>query len=378
MRIVITIGGSKYDVFVAFANAFGDAFKTLGHDVFIINFSAPDLQTQLPQAFGVKPDFIFAVNSTGSDLFHSLFNKLDTSFFAFMVDNPVYHFDRLNGKIARHIVSYVDRSYLRFHRQYLPKNIPCVFLPHGGFAPANETEEINLEERPIPVLFTGSYWDPAQYESILNQMPQHAAEITRETMDLVLARDNLPMDLALEATLQKKGITNANRDELGKLLILISNYIRAHRRLECIKACTKSDFKVHVYGHHWNQSPLKDKLVIHPSVNIYESLELMRQSKIVLNISAVVPDGSHERIYSSMLHGAVAMTDQNDYLLSHLDHEKDALFYSWQNLETIPDTLNNLLNEPEKLQTIADAGKKNAQDNHTWTHRARLVADGIN
>jgi hypothetical protein len=379
-RIIIGIGDSKFSVFHYFAQHLGEALKQLEREVFIVNFKEENLKRRMGEALTSKPECFISFNSIGSDLFFSFFNLIKIPFYAVMVDNPIYHLDRLNGKIRNHLVGYVDRTYLRFHETHFPSHLKPLFLPHAGsISPAAPTEkDDDFESRPVPVLFTGSYWDLDYYEDILSAMPGHAAEVARETISHVLSEGLLSLDDALQTVLERKNLQIQNLAEYGKILMLISNTVRASRRLECLKECSKGDFPLHVYGDRWDKCPFKNRLVIHSAVDFNQALELMTQAKIVLNISAVVPDGSHERVFSSMLNGAVSLTDKNEYFASEFKEDEDILFYSWQTLDGLADKINRLLHTPGVLQSIAAAGQARAMEHHTWLHRAKAILQAIN
>lgn len=371
--IAIGIGGSNFDVFKFFAENLADAFGKLDKKAFIIDFEGKNLQNRLLEAFKVQPGFFLSINSIGSDLFFSLFNLLKLPFFSLMVDNPIYHVSRLDGKIEHHVVGYVDRSYIRYHQANLPKHLKSVFLPHAGSYCPYETKDMEFGERPIPVLFTGSYWDLRYFEQILSEMPAAASGLAGDAIDICLASDCLPIDIALEKALEQKRIRATNPQDILKLLVLISNYIRAFRRQQCLRLCSQGDYPIHVYGDNWDRCPFKDRLNIHGPVDFPAALKLMTQAKIVLNISAVVPEGSHERVFSSMLNGAVSLTDKNDYFSEEFTEEKNILFYSWKNPDALPEKINQWLANPEKLAAIARAGKHEAMNKHTWLHRAKTI-----
>lgn len=54
---------------------------------------------------------------------------------------------------------------------------------------------------------------------------------------------------------------------------------------------------------------------------------------------------------------------------------REALFYSLEHLDELPDKVKHYLKEPEKLKEIAQRGWNYAKDTQTWQHRARQMAE---
>ncbi|MCP4218683.1 MAG: glycosyltransferase family 1 protein [bacterium] len=368
--VLIGIGRNKYNVLNSFAKQLGVAFNELGREVHLIDFDEKDLKAQLAQTMELNADFMVFFNSVGSDMLHSFINLLRIPFVSLMVDNPVYHLERLSGQVKSHLVTYVDHSYLRFHQKYLPPHLGNYFLAHAGSRLPEPVEDIEFAERPIPILFAGSYWNPDYYRQLLTEIQPPASLLVKDAVAEILEGDCKTIDDSLDRALKKKDLAITDIKENQKLQVLISNYIRSFRRTECLRKCAESDHEVHVIGDNWHKCPLKDQLAIHPEANFTRILELIGRAKILLNISAVVPEGSHERVFSGMLNGAAVLTDKNDYFGKILKAEENILFYDWKALDALPGKLNDWLGSPEKLQAVAAAGQKEATAKHSWKHRA--------
>jgi len=80
-------------------------------------------------------------------------------------------------------------------------------------------------------------------------------------------------------------------------------------------------------------------------------------------------------VFSAMLSGAVAAADRSGYLdriLSPGIH-----YIGYRSTDPLGDLLAPVLEDPDKLQEIASEGRKQAEANHTWTHRAVAILGAV-
>jgi spore maturation protein CgeB len=145
------------------------------------------------------------------------------------------------------------------------------------------------------------------------------------------------------------------------------------RRKECLEVLAKAGFKVKIYGNGWDKADFAKNFEVYPAINFNNLLEIIVKSKIVLNIVPSFVEGSHERVFTAMLNGAVAVTDRNTYYEKEFAEDKNIVMYSWGRLNELPDKIYDLLKNEEKRERIAEAGYKEATKNHTWTVRALSI-----
>lgn len=67
------------------------------------------------------------------------------------------------------------------------------------------------------------------------------------------------------------------------------------------------------------------------------------------------------------------MTDSSIYLDTILKDGENAALYSLNSLESLPEIIKGLLDSPERMQRIADAGYQMARNGHTWEYRAEEI-----
>ena len=194
-----------------------------------------------------------------------------------------------------------------------------------------------------------------------------------------LNNENKPLEYAVQEVILAKNLylDPILTRKLFQILPLADYYVRMKRRMDCIEVLAKAGIRIKVFGNGWTNSPFANKLEIYRAVNFTELLNLISKTKLVLNIVPSFSEGSHERVFSAMLNGAVALTDCNKYYETEFKEDSNIVMYSWNNLDELPDKINNLLRDEERLADIAQAGYKVAMKSHTWTARALAIIEMV-
>ena len=156
-------------------------------------------------------------------------------------------------------------------------------------------------------------------------------------------------------------------------------YKRQTFRGRAVQVLADAGIKVHVFGDGWDLLDCKhpENLMIMNSLNSEGCLKKLCQTKLSLNVMPWFKDGAHDRIFNTMLNGAVCLTDSSVYLDEILHDGTDCSIYSLSEMEKLPEIARGLLEEPDRMQRIADSGYEMAKAGHTWAHRAELLHDLI-
>ena len=70
--------------------------------------------------------------------------------------------------------------------------------------------------------------------------------------------------------------------------------------------------------------------------------------------------GMTERIANAMLAGSICVTDTTSYLKKHFTDGKDIVFFSLEDIYSLPQKIKNLLADMDTASKIAANGKENA------------------
>ena len=106
-------------------------------------------------------------------------------------------------------------------------------------------------------------------------------------------------------------------------------------------------------------------------------LQQISRAKISLNVMPWFKDGAHDRIFNSMLNGAVCLSDGSLYLDEILHDGKDYRLYDLAHLEKLPDMVHDILSNRVKWEQMQKNAYTLASKKHTWADRARRIHQEI-
>ena len=106
-------------------------------------------------------------------------------------------------------------------------------------------------------------------------------------------------------------------------------------------------------------------------------LQQISRAKISLNVMPWFKDGAHDRIFNSMLNGAVCLSDGSRYLDEILHDGKDYRLYDLAHLEKLPDMVHDILSNRVKWEQMQKNAYTLASKKHTWADRARRIHQEI-
>lgn len=387
-KIVLMIGGTE--TLEYFSYQLKKGFEALGYKTFLFDQTMEEESAEKLYTFADPYDTILVTfNFDGIHYETSLFgadgisiwNKRKIPCVNIVVDHPFYYPElyEIIPDIFYNI--YIDR----YHGQYLKKFYPHIkcgpFLPLGGTSiyPDGNFPDINV--RPYDIIFTGNYTPPEEFDQYIMRNGDEYADFYNEIIDDLISSPDQPDDTVIERYILKE-IPGADKGQIRKTIpnmIFIDTYVRFYFRGEVVKALIDNGIKVHCVGKGWNRLCCR-----HPENLTYTSdvlsqgcLEALSQSKLSLNVMPWFKDGAHDRIFNSMLNGAVCLTDHSKYLDEILTPNKNVVFYDLKQLEMLPFIVHSLLSDKEHLKQIQQEAFKYASENHTWHQRARMLHEGL-
>ena len=322
----------------------------------------------------VNPNFVFLdINSrSGYD-----FSNGPTRF-SFIVDSPVDHEQKLLDTEEDTIFGLIDRNHLPVLDAVMGKTCRKVFFPHAGPLPLPGLP--SMADRPIDILYSGHvranpgspYWGE-RWETV----PPHIVEIALEASRATIVELEGPYR-ALEIACQRHDFDPASLEpasfrSLVREVEMHAESTQRHRVLEKL-----TDMAVHVVGQPLDGGLLNlPKGTMRGELHFDDILELMKETKIVLNVTAKFAAGSHERIWYAMAHGCVVLTTYSHFMAEYFTHGKDILFIP-PNLEDLQAMVSDLLNDVQKLDEIAANARAVYLANHTWHERVKIIDKVLN
>lgn len=379
-----------YNVLNHFADQLGNAFIQMGETVEYYN-AMEQKEAGLAAYAGREYKAVIGFQSYLFDIYlpkagvylHDLIKGPKINF---QFDHPIWmkqHYVRMpqNCYIATH-----DRNYAAFIEKYYPRiNGTIIATPGGckrklsGEAAALEEKVVEIdriwEQKKYGITFVGTYANYRNYLPIIRGSEKMVKQIAAHFLFYMKLHPDITAESALEASLMADGIRLSQEDFLEVLdgVKPMIYCIMSYYREKVVEAILAEGIELEVYGDSWRQSPFSNYpgLHIHPEVTVEESLMVMEESRISLNVMAWHKDGFTERIANSMLNNSVVLTDKSTFLQENFTDGEDILLYDLQHLDRMTKTIKRYLDEPgNALKKIAAKAYDKAEEKYTWKQTA--------
>ncbi len=387
-RILILKGESLYNVLRIAADYMADAFQKNGYQVIVLDLTMEEDRKCFLNVLENKYDLIYSfqallfeteVGDSGMSLF-SLFK--DTPVFGHIVDHPNEHASRLISTHGDNMyIGCIDKSHVTYIHKYYPTVKHAIYLPHAGFSPK---KVIPYRDREIDLFFPCSYKDPEEVLTSIDHLPEVYRNIAKHIISKLIENPLALLQDELEYYLQSVNFAYSG-EEFTVLMHYMENvdqYIRAFIRDQCIRYLLSQNIKVTVSGSGWDRFQSEDKcnleIVGENGLDFLEVLELMSNSKIVLNNAPTYQYGTHERIFTSMLCGSVCLTNDFPVIREEFSQDENIILYSMHELENLAARIKLILDDVSIGESIALKGYVYAKENHTWARNAEKILKMFN
>lgn len=380
-RVMMIKSRSLYDSLRVFTDKLAEEFGKRGIETVILDLmsSKEQINDVLVYCAVNHVDAVFSFNHIAYNL--EVDNKtiaecMEAPEYVWIVDHPMRHIHRFmnhSGSGTKVKVVTVDEDHSEYANKYIDTISDARMIELGGI---KSDKDILYSERTIGVLFTGSYYSPEHTLQELKdvELSDLINTVLHDIIDMMKQNPRISEEKAFQIYFKDHGwdsLTDKIPSFMQKLII-IDTYLRNYRRHECIRTLAESGIKVNVYGTGWENFDCKAKenIIVGPPVGYLESLDIMADSKIVLNMMPEFKRGTHDRVVCAMCNGAVALTDPSTYYETEFTDGEDIVFYDMANLEELPRIVNDILSDEEKAGSIALNGQKKALLDHTWKNSA--------
>lgn len=383
-KVMFIKGLSQYDALRVFTDTLVKEFNKRGIGTVILDLTASvdEVKEILTDCVNGNIDAVFSFNGVGCNMEVNgkyLAAYTHTPHCVWLVDHPMRHVQRLRCPIETGLnVITVDEDHQQYVDRYIKNVSKTCMIGHGGI---KSDKDIPYHERTIDVLFPGSYYSPEGALKDLGDDEQSdmLKPLIFGIIDLMKCNPALCEEDAIRQYFLEYRLNDMMNliPDIMENIILIDNYIRAFRRHEVIRTLVESGIKVHVYGAGWEnfQCENRENLTVGHSLNFCETLDIMADSKIVLNVMPEFKRGTHERVVCAMLNGAVALTDTSSVYMQEFTNGEEIVFYDITKLELLPDIVNNILSDNSAAEKIAANGQQKALLRHQWSSRAETLIE---
>ena len=382
MQILIMKGQSQYEGTRTFADLAADAMRRAGHSVIVDDLmQSQDFQLRILELAGeVRPDLVFTINILGEYRTpdgRTLAQLFSAPHVLWHTDYVFRHASRLEGTAPETPLLMVDPTQLEAVRSIYgeDRHPNLTFFPHpAACEPAPDDPDLDAyAARPIPLLWSGTCHRP---EIPWGDAPARTRKIFEAALEQALAVEWAPPHEIFDKVLADSGLDLNDPKNRGARAAChhIDTVVRTTRRFNFIKALAKTKLPIVICGDDWKDQLYRFKNVTYLGPQpIPKVIELMRQSRIVLNTNGNFGAGSHERPFTILLSGALPFTDVSRYYERIFEDGRDIAMFRWMDLPAGLARLRDLIDHPDQAFSMVQRGKAKAKADHTWDARLPLI-----
>lgn len=369
-----------------FSIQIAEAMKEMGHEVFIYDLSRPwESSQKFFQFFEKDNTALINFNFHGMSGEEYFLDENDTLMwealripsFDIVVDHPMYYHHFLEKVPKNYCHISIDRNHEAYMKRFFPEIRTGPFLPLAGTQLYPNKTNVPLAYRKYDVTMVGNYCRPSTFDKYITRIDDEYTKFYRDMIEDLLSNPHKTVEEVAEAHL-KAELGEVPEEELKKVmaaLTFIDLYVRYTFRGRAVQELVDAGMKVYVFGDGWDLLECKhpENLMIRNNLNSEGCLKKLCQTKLSLNVMPWFKDGAHDRIFNTMLNGAVCLTDSSVYLDEILHDGTDCSIYSLSDMKRLPEIAKELLGDADRMQRIADSGYEMAKAGHTWAHRAKVL-----
>ena len=369
-HILIVREDSDYDSVNYFIREMSECFEE--HEIRVSMLDADDEESVkqiTEESREIAYDMIFAINGMLLDEDSEIGRRLlrpGTIYCTMLMEHPMWFDKKLKHEFPRIVVLCPDRFHVEYVETHYPNIWHTVFLPHGG---CQSVGQIPFEEKRMDISFFGTYIKPERVMKRIQEADGTESMLMERMVDRLLKEDKQTIEMALRDVLREVGYTSDDEAVAQWLPRMkdVDLYVRAYYRDKVIRVLGEGGLRVDLYGNGWDD--FDGRAVRHHGVNFAESLELMADSRVSLNIMPWFKAGSHDRICSAMLCGSLVVTDNSQYLEEAFGEEHFQRF-ALDNLEELVEDVHEILADAGYSQERINHAREFALRNHSWENRA--------
>ena len=313
----------------------------------------------------------------------NIWDRFEIPFYNIMMDHPFHYKKALDQAPEEMILLCVDRNHAAYVQRFFPRVKKAVFFPHAGIElPMRDQErQIPVADRKIDVLYAGGL---ARYaaEGLIPDLGSirefDAFGLVRDALEWLMQNPEQTTEYVIEQCLKDRNVMLDDR-RLGEVITelrFVDSFAVSFYREQAVRTLASQGITVTIFGAGWERCEWEsDHVVYGGEILPVQVLELMRQSKIVLNTMTWFKRGAHDRIFNGMLAGAAVVSDTSEYMQEQFTDGRQLRLFSLKEIGALAEMTAALLEDPARAQDLADCGYLAAKKGHLWKHR--LLEAGV-
>ncbi len=310
----------------------------------------------------------------------NIWDRFGTPFFNIMMDHPFHYKAALDAAPEQMVLLCMDRNHVEYVKRFFPHIRTVRFFPHAGI---EYGKYIPIAERKIDVLYAGGLSRYAA-EGLIPDLGRiqefDAFALVKNALEVLIQNPELTTEYVIETCLKEINLTFDNK-RLGEVITelrFLDSLAVSFYREKMIRTLAEHGVTVTVFGTGWDRCEWENTNVIYGGViPSRQILELMNESRIVLNTMTWFKRGAHDRVFNGMLAGAAVVSDQSEYLQEQLSAGRQLRMFSLRGMEEMAETVKELLSSDACAQAMADCGYEEAKAHHMWKNRLREISDEL-
>ena len=369
-----------------FSVQMGKTFEALGYEVFyfdqcheydslanLLDFCEPRVTAAVSFNFDGCSGEDYMIDSQGVNFFEAR----EIPFINIVVDHPFYYHKFLPFLPKDYTQVSIDRDHEAYLKRFFPWMKRGPFLPLGGTSLWTKESLPGWDDRPYDVVFTGNYTPPDHFTDVITRVYDEYTKFYYGIINDFIEHPHLGMHQGLIRHLEEE-VEDATEDGVRDMLpnmIFIDLYVRHYFRGEVVKKLVDAGIRVACFGAGWDllKCDHPENLIRGKVLDSHACLKEISKGKISLNVMPWFKDGAHDRVFNSMLNGAVCFTDWSQYMTEELRDGEDVIFYELDQLDKLPQAIRDLLSDRERWERMQKQAYQTAYEKHTWDNRARRI-----
>lgn len=302
----------------------------------------------------------------------NIWDQFQVPFFNIMMDHPFHYKAALDTAPEQMILLCMDRNHITYVKRFFPHIKDVRFFPHGGI---ERCKNIPIAERKIDVLYAGGLSRYAA-EGLIPDLGKiqefDAFALVKNALEKLIQKPDLTTEYVIESCIEEINLS-FNDKRLGEIITelrFLDSLAVSFYREQMIRTLAEHGVTVTVFGMGWDRCEWESPNVVYGGVvSAAQILELMNESRIVLNTMTWFKRGAHDRIFNGMLAKAAVMSDQSDYLVEQFKNGEQLQMFSLHAMNGMAETVKALLSDVKCAQEMADCGYQQAKKYHMWKNR---------
>lgn len=362
-----------------------------GAECLVIDAGIIDRELIRLKAFLIKDvTAVISMNNIGMHLEFedglNIWDQYQIPFYNILMDHPFHYKAALDRAPEQMILLCMDRNHVEYVKRFFPNIKRVAFFPHAGIelqkkdaAYAGESCYVPIEERKIDVLYAGGLSRYAA-EGLIPDLGSirefDAFELVKNALEKLINNPELTTEYVIEQCLQEINF-KINDKKLGETIAelrFLDALAVSFYREQAVRILAENGVTVTIFGVGWDRCEWESPNVVYAGVTSpAQILELMNQSKIVLNTMTWFKQGAHDRIFNGMLAGAAVVSDRSEYVEEIFTKQKQLQLFSLDGIKELPEIVQSLLQHPRVAQDMADCGYEETRRRHMWINRLQDI-----